>query len=706
MSLGDIAELARVRRPVVSTWRRRQTVAGEPRPFPTPATTDGGRALFKSTDVVEWLERTGRGNNPQARADALAHTGLPATPSGSVPALDAATSLLCLKAVTGTSLSDLTPDDLLDLADETDPDDGFLFREVEQVGPDLEGMAAYVEELTDAAYDVSGALDRLLARAPAPSPGGRATALAPGLLDCVGSVVSALAHDLGRDQVTIVDATAGGSALLGAAMEAIGEHLEVAVQLNGNEAAARAMRRTGYIRGWRFTESLSPQDAAVVVGQFPHAGRPDLTAAEVLTAVDDVQLELGEGQHAIVLGPAAVLCDRLRDAALDGQRDHLVRLGRLRIAARLPQGLVIGQSRQSLALWAVGSDDATPIGDRWLATADLTDVTLTPDVVDDLVTDVVAATGPRALARAHAFRVARVSRTASLLAGRGALVPTGVRPARVAPTLSSEQVVVARELVDELFTGAPIGTTGDVQVNAASRADPGTGSVVLEKAVDKGLAKVLPGTRIAVDGVAPGTVRVFTADDLGAEGPSAGDDGSRQPTGLDPLDLEARHPGVRRTEPGDVVFCTSPRPRAVVDRDGLSVVAYPARVLRCGPGAGLVPEAVAWAINDLPDRARHWRAWRMPVVPAHEAAHLAEALRRVAAERQQALRRVDRLDRLAHVLVAGASAGALSIDVTTPTAEPSTPATAESPPVTEHDTGQVTERVPEHVTEHVTEQGA
>lgn len=658
MSLGDIAELARVRRPVVSTWRRRPMAAGKNRPFPSPVPADGGRDLFRVKEVVEWLEWTGRGNNPQARADALAHVLLPTSSVGSVREPEALTSLLCLKAMTGETLGAVDAEQIVDLADEVDPDDDFLFREIERLGSRTESMTTYIDELTDAAYDVSGALERLLALT---SVAGSATHLGQAALELVGSLTSALSLDLGAGRVTIVDATGGSSALLGAALEAMGEQIDCTVHVSGDDDAARAMRRIGHIRGWSFAWSLASDDPAVVIGQFPNSSNAGMTTAEVLTAIDDVQLELGDGQRAVILAPASVLCDRLADTALDVQRDHLVRLGRLRFVGRLPQGLVTGRSRQSLGLWTLGSNEPARIDDRWVAVADLTDLTLSPDVVDDLVTDVVAAMGPRPLTRAHAFRFARISHTASLLAGRGPLVPAGIRPATVNARLASEQAVRARELVAGLSTAPLERAVQTLRVAATPSTAPGVGSVVLSQAVDQGHARVLPGARMSVDTVAPGTVRVFTADDFtGSSNASA--------AGVDPLDLESRYPRVRRTEVGDVVFCTSPRPRAVVDEEGLSVVAYPARILRCGTGSGLVPEAVAWAINNLPPSARHWRSWRMPLVPDAQETHLAETLRDIAAEREVVRQRIERLDELADVLVTGVSAGALTIELPTQTA--------------------------------------
>ena len=68
LSLPDVAQLARVQRPVVSVWRTRS--AGSGSPFPAPIATELGQEWFGAAEIVDWLEATGRGNNPDARQDA------------------------------------------------------------------------------------------------------------------------------------------------------------------------------------------------------------------------------------------------------------------------------------------------------------------------------------------------------------------------------------------------------------------------------------------------------------------------------------------------------------------------------------------------------------------------------------------------------------------------------------------------------------
>ena len=128
LSMSQIAQLARVERPVVTVWRTRSE--GSALPFPAPVAVDGGTMRFSADDVVQWLESTGRGNNRSVSADLGAHRDAPASASA-----DSVTALIALRAAVGRPLAGLSLDTLLDAADAADPDDDCLFTEVQAVTP-------------------------------------------------------------------------------------------------------------------------------------------------------------------------------------------------------------------------------------------------------------------------------------------------------------------------------------------------------------------------------------------------------------------------------------------------------------------------------------------------------------------------------------------------------------------------------------------
>ena len=142
LGLSDVAQLAHVQRPVVSMWRTRS--AGSDSPFPAPIDTARGQEWFDGASVVEWLIATGRGNNPSARDDLAAHASLVGgSPQGDQVVFDGITALLCLSVITGRALGSMSRADLIDLADEVDPDDEVLFGEIDSLAARLVPLAHY-----------------------------------------------------------------------------------------------------------------------------------------------------------------------------------------------------------------------------------------------------------------------------------------------------------------------------------------------------------------------------------------------------------------------------------------------------------------------------------------------------------------------------------------------------------------------------------
>jgi hypothetical protein len=144
------------------------------------------------------------------------------------------------------------------------------------------------------------------------------------------------------------------------------------------------------------------------------------------------------------------------------------------------------------------------------------------------------------------------------------------------------------------------------------------------------------------------------------------------------LDLAANYPASRLTQPGDVIFCTSPRPAAMVETQGGSAVVFPARVLRIDAGdpGGLVPEVVVADINELPAADKSWRQWRLRSVPDAQRKKLTESLAQLQHEQQQARERLGQLEELATLITDGVAGGSLTLtDPSSMFAEPQTEGT-------------------------------
>ena len=286
MTLSDVAALAQVQRPVVSMWRKRSAASAHP--FPAPAALDAGRDLFDADQVGAWLEATGRGNNTEARYDAAAFAA-PAM-RDQRETFNALTSLLTLKVLTGRQLAPLGTDQLLDVADECDPDDRLLYSELEALGDELPALAGYADRLTDSAYSAHAAFEGLLADRFRTGLRDLAdTALTDPALSLVAAAAAALAATLDGRPI-FVDPTVGGGDLLVAILQAHTDAAHVPVLTTDDDgAAARLLRRRLAVHGAdsglfsiKDEDGLAISGPAVQVAQFPSPGNRSATAEEIL----------------------------------------------------------------------------------------------------------------------------------------------------------------------------------------------------------------------------------------------------------------------------------------------------------------------------------------------------------------------------------------------------------------------------------------
>jgi len=682
LTLADVAELAHVRRPVVSVWRRRH--ASGATPFPAPVAAPGGNGSaplrFRASDVADWVEVSGLGNNRAFRADVALRAVLD---DESGPPDDVAfaglTALLRLKAYAPEPLASLDVDVVLDLADELDPADDSVYAEVEALGPHTDRFAALADLAAGSAYTPGAAVEVLLAdRFRARREALTRSALAPAALALLADLAGAVVGDHLASGVTVARAVADpypGCGDLLAAVLGRGEVVETPTAYVPRGDAHRLVRRRLGAHGWSVrtlevaTRETAPQELPLVVTQVPPVGVGVLDDVTALELVEEVVLGLAPGQHALVLGPASALVDASSSPEAESVRSALLRTDRLRAAVLLPAGLVVERSRERLALWILG--DGHPdvdIADRWTVVADLSGAapvsgTFPRAVVEDLATDVVAALGTPGDVQRHAFRFGQFVYTRTVLASRRGLLDTARPTVRGARDDGGTGVVRVGELVD-LLDGAPRPALG-VAVQRGE-AEPAR-RARLGSLVDGGAVRRVPGNRleesdVRAAGADPaGASRVIGVPELLGEE----EVGARV---VDRLEFAGRYPAGRLTEPGDVVFCTTPRPAALVDTEGFSVVVFPARVLRLrahrpddgpgaiGPDARLVPEVLA---RDVAAQVRgsRWRSWEIRIVPAGEADDVAAALARVRERRAAARRELSRLEELEMALVDGVTTG-------------------------------------------------
>ncbi|MDQ1060760.1 hypothetical protein QFZ23_004725 [Arthrobacter globiformis] len=664
MTLSDVAALTRVQRPVVSMWRKRSS--GSQLPFPAASGQVNGVELFDAGDVTDWLEATGRGRNPEARNDIAGFARIMAPASAEAQdgrrMFNGLTSLLALKVITGQELSLSTTDELLDAADEADPDDLFLYSELEALGSDLPGWASFADRLADSAFSAPAAFEKLLS--------GRFreglreqsdTALTDPALDLVAAAAMELASTL-DGAPPFVDSTPGGSDVMLRIVQQFGEFSPLTLLTGDHEGGpSRLARRRLMVHGADNEHveidaqgAFSVNGPAVHVAQYPSSGDPGLGTTEILGAIENTVLQMDDTQRAVVIAPARLLCDPLSGESVR-LRSDLLRSGRIRAVVRLQAGLLPAKPREPQALWVLGPSYAeVPIAERWTMVANLSTTSLTPDVRQDVISDIVASMGTRATIRAHSFRFARLVQTRVLLAGKGSLVEA---PAHRRPMAAggAEAALRIEELIRLLSSGqsGPPAIPG-VQPGAQGNR-PNTTSV--QELIAAGNLRYVNGNRLDENTFNPREgSRVLGRQELL-------DPHSLQPRFISLLDFAVTCPNGRLTEPGDVVFCTSPRPVAGVDSEGGAVVVFPARILRIDDGdpGGLVPDVVAADINSLPATDKAWRNWRLRRTPDAQRQPLAQALAVLQHEQREARQRLDQLEELATLFTDGVAGGSLAL---------------------------------------------
>lgn len=668
----DIAALAGVKRPVVSVWTTRYS--GTDRPFPRPVRVDARQEKFAADEVVDWLRDRGLGNNEALAEDVAIHAALDHPAGiGADTAFAGLTALLCLAAHHGSPLADLDDDDILDEADEFDPDDDYLYREIADLGDHLASYARHADRMADAAYTPERAFEALLAqRFRVPLPDLADSALTDTALELCVSVATALVAD---DRTVFVDPSADGSDLLVALRRTLLEDVEpVAITGRSDAASARLARRRLAMHRWRrhpapeegFGADFSVDRPALFLTQYPCPSTRSASAVEVLTEIDNITMQMGCDHLAVVIAPAAVLVDALRDREASAIRSGILRSDRLRAAIRLPEGLLVTRPGTSMALWVLGAaDERLAPTDLFTVLADIGHRSLDRDTIDGVVSDVVAAMGAWDSVRAHAFHFGAVHPTSQLLAedSRGLVATRTVLPAGRGADVASRTMSLVDRINDQACKVAG-GLSLTVEYHQPKATPlPTAGELVAQRKL-----ALVSGNRIDTDHViAGGQVRVIGTEELLGQKRI----GVR---GVDRLVHTANYPSSRYTEPGDIVFCTAPRFGITVDTDGASLVLAPARVLRVRNSKvdGLVPGLIArhlrqLAADDKPAGAirggRRWQDWTIPVIAPNRVAAAEASLTEFESRRRDAQLLLDSLDLLADTIIDGVTRGVLSVDI-------------------------------------------
>lgn len=582
MSMTEIAELARVQRPVVTTWRRRY------RDFPAPGGGDAMSPLFDSRQVADWLIATGRDREGRIETDLSLHT-LAGLGTGMAPRdlLAVVTTLICLRATDDEALaaSGDVRDELMRRAARLDPHDTCLLSETALLPADAGRLAAAVDELVEAAWGCQDAFERIMSAGQRFKVGDLYARTCAPRLARLAAELSSAPERARQGTFSVCDPAAGPGDLLVAVADVIGPDYQAIYQAaEADSYLARLAGRRMSVHGVAWADlqmaigrepSEAWDDPDVIVTQIGYVPGESRSQEDVMDRLDDISLQLAPGCTAVVIGPADVLAGQLRPySQAERTRAKVLSSGMVESIVRLPGGLVPFRPGYEVALWVLTSAYDSPWR-GWVLLADVSDRGLTDEVIEALVEDVVTwrRDGYRPYAHTRAFGVqVRVSDLVE------ALRPLSTRsPAAVSGDLTKGPQLVNRvnELeagLDRLAADSPVMRQPiRSQLAASARTSPPTQTVgALAKA--KRLT-ILPGTRLRETQIgSDGNHVVIGAPELLGRT-------RRGDRLLDRVTLA----GLRRahlTEPGDVIVTVTPEFKVMVDHLGLAVVEFPAKVLR------------------------------------------------------------------------------------------------------------------------------
>jgi hypothetical protein len=680
MSMRDIAELAGVRRPVVTMWRRRYP------DFPVPADGDVSQLLFDPRQIADWLIATGRADRDTIVPDLSLYTiaGL-VDRSRPSDVIAITTALICLRHLDEDEpLADGRDDVVAALhgrAAKMDPGDELLLSEIRMMPTGSGWLAVAVDDLVEAAWGCCGAFERIMgARHRFGAAEIFTCSVRPELARLIARVCGA-AESARRDGVIVVaDVSAGPGDLLAAVVDLLGDdYTPMCIAAEPDPYLARLVRRRLAVHGLPpvdvdvHTVSALPDTCGepdVIVTQIPYTPGEDRSAKMVLDVMDDVSLRLRPGRSAVVLGPADILTGDLPPySEAERMRAALLKDGMVESVIKLPGGLVPFRPGYETALWVLNSARESPWRGRVLL-ADVSDTELTDEVADALADDVITwrrdGYEPDAHTRAFGTQVL----VGDLVEPPKPLVVRRPRSILTAGVDAAGQLALAFDLEKELDRLGAYATAvrRPIRTNliADIRARPAVMSIgKLAEGRQRALS-VLKGTRIGPSDITgAGQHAVLGSDEVL---------GLRVPGGrtLDRAVLAERYPRAELTEPGDVLLTAVPGFGVLVDHEGFSVAEFPVRVLRIRDAGRtrLTPRVLAamLAADDSPSRpdgairaARRIEDHQVPLLAAEDVKRLDILLAELDARRSHARQEIDALDELAKTAMVGLRNGTLTL---------------------------------------------
>ncbi|MFL1431695.1 MULTISPECIES: hypothetical protein [unclassified Nocardiopsis] len=586
LSLADIAALAGVKRPVTSTWVRRYP------DFPAPVSRQGNRTWYDGRAVADWLTTTGRGNTPAEEiGPELAAHGLVrlAEEVGAQRLVRVVGGLLCLQFMDDKPLSDTTQDALLARAERMDPDDEFFLRELSEDPALSARLAPVAEDLVEAAYTPRGAHEHLMRiRHRLGFTGPDTGALSPELRRLAVRVADPVGHAASDGTVTVADPNALCGDLLHDLVSALDDPEDARVLAAEKRTdLARLTRRRLLLAGVpeldldvqegnEIEEAMADLDLMVTL--LPYQAGESRSKARALEAIEDLSVLLRPGRTAVVIGPADALVGAL-DTDEAKIRSRLLRSRLVESVTTLPGGTDPGRPWYRSALWTLRRDPV-PAAVGQVLVNDIGSRALNGSAVRDLAEDILLWRAEGLHTSGHDPRHG-LPVTIKYLDGHFGepLLPPAPPESRIrAQTVRDRPALIAeaegRLSEAEKRAHSHTQAGGPLHGGLVRRVGPAPERVTVSALVGQKRLIPVKGHRVAAEHLDPrGQLDVIGPDEVLGRAP-------RRRRRIDRLVLAAEYPHVDLTEPGDVVYTTAQEFGVMVDHEGASVVAFPARILR------------------------------------------------------------------------------------------------------------------------------
>jgi hypothetical protein len=668
VTLTEVAELAGVKRPSVSNWRRRSA------DFPQAFRDDGQQPLFHAEHMAKWLDRRfipGTQTHPLTYGDRFRdglRTRTLTELRGLLPgdALVAAAMALCaLRHVTQRPLADA--DTVKSLAREAERDQpqlaGALTPDLEQLTTDSAALITTIEEMCGN-IGAAKTAERLLAEADRLGSGIRAHLTPPGVAEFVSKLVGDIP---GR---VIYDPAAGGGTLL--LLVSQGGTPARLLAADNNPAILRLLRQRfachdveGEFTVQDSLRASSWPGVDLVVTDPPFVGS-DMTvsekrrqaASQLFPWLKQAVGQLVPGGQAVVLAPAWLLTRTGDDDPVAKLRDSLVKQEILQAVIQLPRLSHPFRTGTELVVLML----TKPIPGEAASTVLVCCAERAPRDGMEIANDV-----RRMLAGQHSFLPPEVaceipradtSRQRSLL-------PAHVLSAAFAFGGYASRITAAVRRLDQATPRGLVHSPDVTELDVARRL------TTIGEHISKGRLRIFSGFRVPASEIS-----------LGGEVPVIGEPELTGRTAIGERRVHeqvlASIQRVKQTLRGDLVILPVAPIRVLVDTIGGSLVQSPAQVLRIVPGKAdgsygspwIAPVILAALLTASRNRGRasgsrvlrdDLAAMELPELPPDEVKRLDRALKELAALRQQAAERLVALDELSEALRSGVADGILAV---------------------------------------------